>query len=101
MWCSYRLPYHKCHKQNHAQDEWSKYVSTGPLVLVASPLHAHHEQKHSTDGEEAAHVVDLGEDFLASHALTIDTRRRVIEDCCQDQADESPKAAPETNPAPC
>jgi hypothetical protein len=60
-------------------------------------LHAHHEEKHSADGQETPDVVDLGKDLFTRKTLTVHTRRRVIEDCGYHQTDESPIRIDETS----
>lgn len=76
-------------------------MCTTPRVLVATPLHAHHEEEHAGDGKEAAEVVNLSENLLAAQALAVGSRGRVVEHGRHDKTDESPEAAPEADVAPC
>lgn len=87
-----------------------------PLVLVSvklleeverslkydlpSPLHSHHEKKHSADRQETSDVIDLTEHLSSSETLAVDARWREVETSGNDQSNESPDSAETTNPSP-
>lgn len=94
------LPDHKSHDENSAQDQRCEHVRTRPRVLVPSPLHSHHEEKHAGNGKETAEVVDLGDNLLAALALAIGSGRWMVEDSCHYETDEGPDTAETANPSP-
>jgi hypothetical protein len=63
-------------------------------------LQACEEEQDAGDGEETANVVDLGEDFAVGEAECVDARGRVVEEGREDEADEGPETAEQTDPAP-
>ena len=94
------FPDHKGDQHDGAQEEGNQGMRARPGVLVATPLHAGHEQNHADDAEESAYVVDLGQDLLPGHAAAVYTRRRVVEDGGHDESDERPQTAEQADPAP-
>lgn len=81
MFGSVSFPEDKGDKERDTQDQGREYVCAGPLVLVATPLHTHHEQDHASNRQETADVVDLSENLSAAHTHAVNTGRRVVEHC--------------------
>jgi hypothetical protein len=52
------------------------------FIFLPSPLHAHHEQQHAADRQQASNVIDLRKHLFAGKTLAVDTRRRVVENSC-------------------
>jgi hypothetical protein len=67
---------------------------------LPSPLHSHHEEKHSTDRQETSDVVDLSEHLFSGEALAVDARWREVETSGDDKSNESPDSAETANPSP-
>ena len=91
MFGSVSFPEDKGDEESDTQDQGREHVCAGPLVLVATPLHAHHEQDHTSNRQETADVVDLRENLSAAHTHAVDAGRRVVEHEGQDETDESPE----------
>lgn len=77
MLCTVYFPEDEGYEQSGTEDKRHKYVCGTPFVLVSvvmlaeagrgveydlpSPLHSHHEEKHSADRQETSDVVNLSE----------------------------------------
>ena len=75
--CTVYFPKDEGYEQNCTEDKRHEHVGGAPFVLVSvvmlaeagrgveydlpSPLHSHHEEKHSADRQETSDVVDLSE----------------------------------------
>ena len=67
-----------------------------PLILIASPLHAHHEEQHSGDAEESSNIVNLSEDVAARQAFGVHTWGWMVEDGREYKANKSPQCTKES-----
>lgn len=71
-----------------------------PWILVATPLHASHEEYQSSDAKEAAQVINLFENLHLRHASRVGSRRWEVENGGKDKANSSPDTADETDVSP-
>lgn len=75
-------------------------VGWGVEYDLPSPLHSHHEEKHSADRQETSDVVDLSEHLFPRETLAVDARWREVETSGDDKSNEGPDSAETANPAP-
>lgn len=65
-----------------------------------TPLHASHEDDHAGDTKEASDEVDLSENLGLSLAFRIHSRRRMVEEDRQEEADAIPNTDDDTDISP-
>ena len=80
MFCEFSFPDDESNDQRNTDEQTDKYVGRRPRILVATPLHAHHEQQHSGNTERATNEIDLLDDFSPRKTLAIDAWRWEVED---------------------
>ena len=59
-----------------------------PFVLITSPLHAHHEEKHTANAKEATDVVNLIKNLASCLIDTVYARWWAVEYYSEDKANE-------------
>jgi len=87
-------------KHDETNDERCEHVCARPGVLVPAPLDGGHEEQETEDGEEATDVVNAREGLPLRESGGVGARWREVEDGGEDEADEGPYAAEETDVAP-